>query len=120
MQVISILQRANVLPYASRPCKEWGFGITYCPKPHYIIYIFWVWTSALVPIYVHDDNRAPKPIQGAEVAPGDEVHKQAVLVDKLVPEDDGIPVDGEATVEPTPLLQRKEKGLLSIATSQYL
>jgi hypothetical protein len=113
MQDISIQQCTNVLPYVQKSCKERGFGIIYCPKPHYIIYIFWVWTSALVPIYVHDDNQAPKSIQGAEVAPGDEVHKQ------VVPGDDGIPVDGEATVEPTPILQRKEKGLLSIATSQY-
>jgi hypothetical protein len=50
---------------------------------------------------------------------GDEVYKQAVPVDKLVPEDDGIPVDGEATVEPTPLLQRKGKRPLSIVTSPY-
>lgn len=92
----------------------------YNPKPHHIIYTFWVWTSVQAPIYAHDDNQAPKPIQDVGVVLGDEVHKQVVPVDKLVPEDDGIPVDVEATVEPTPLLQRKGKGLLSIATSQYL
>ena len=55
------------------------------------ISLFWVWTSARAPIYAHDDNRAPKPIQDVGVVPGDEVQKQVVPEDDAVPVDDGNP-----------------------------
>ena len=114
MHEIYIRQRANVLPYAFKPCKKWGFGISLQSKTPPTIYTFYTCPSVRVPIYAHDDNLAPKPIQDVGAVLDDKVQQQ------VVPEDDTAPVDGEVTVEPAPLLQRKRKGPLSIATSLYL